>query len=257
MRDNIGNYAKHARYWDWSKLDHDRAPEDAYWHRAALRYGKHVLLPMCALGEAGAYMARRGMHVTAFDLTPEMIAEGKKRYGDVQGLCLREGDVTDFHFDITPADFCYSVDFGHLLTMDDVKKALVCINSHLRDEGGLVIETTLPPVESSSYPLRTFTPQRQVYPGLRVWKTGESRIDAETGRHYISQVFYAEDENGNVESFAHAFYLQSYPREAWLSAFAECGFAVVNEYSSREAGSWQNGGDGFRGFEAVRTPRET
>jgi SAM-dependent methyltransferase len=235
----IGNYAKHARFWDWGKFHWDRTPDDEYWYHYANQYGNSVLIPMCALGEAGAYMARHGMNVTAFDITPEMIAEGKKRFGDVPGLRLYEGDVTDFCFDIPPADFCYSGDFGHILTMDAVKKAFVCINNHLRDGGGLVIETALPPTESHSYPLQTFMPSKQPYPGLKVWKTGEGRVDADTGRHYISQIFYAEAENGQTECFDHSFYLQRYSREEWLAAFAECEFEVKDEYRNREKEPWR------------------
>jgi hypothetical protein len=94
---------------------------------------------------------------------------------------------------------------------------------------------------------------KQVYPGLKVWKTGDSRTEAETGRHYISQTFYIEDEKGNVESFDHSFYLQSYFRDEWLAAFKECGFDVVGEYNNRDVESWQSGDDGFRIFEAVKT----
>lgn len=249
---DIGNYAKHARFWDWGNLDHDRTPEDEYWYQYAKRYGNNVLIPMCALGEAGAYMARRGMAVTAFDITPEMITEGRKRFGAVPGLLLCEGDVRDFRFDIPPVDFCYSTDFGHIPTMEEVKKALVCIGTHLRDGGGLVIETTLPPTESHSYPLQTFLPVNQVYPGLKVWKTGEGRFDAETGRHYISQKFYAQDGSGHIESFDHAFYLQCYSREQWIAALNDCGFEIVGEYRNREVESWQSGGDGFWMVEACK-----
>jgi len=157
MSNDIGDYARHARYWDWSR--HDRAPEDEYWYRYAKRYGNNALIPMCAWGETGAYMARRGMSVTAFDITPEMIAEGKKHLGDVPGLRLLVGDVTDFHFDIPPADFCFSVDFGCIHTIEEVKKAFICIGNHLRQGGGLVIETTLPPKESSrDSSVQTFLP---------------------------------------------------------------------------------------------------
>lgn len=249
---DIGNYAKHAQYWDWSNLDHDRTAEDEYWYQYAKRYGSHVLIPMCALGEAGVYMARRGMNVTAFDITQEMIAEGKKRFGDVPGLRLCEGDVRDFRFDIAPADFCYSTDFGHILTIEDIKRSLVCIHFHLRSGGGLVIETTLPPTESHSYPLQTFMPSKQVYPGLKVWKTGEGRFDAENGRHYIYQKFYAQDESGHTEVFDHDFYLQSYSREQWLLALNESGFDIVGEYKNREVESWQSGSSGFWMVEACK-----
>jgi SAM-dependent methyltransferase len=252
MTNDIGNYARHAQYWDWG--GYDRSEEHEYWYNYAKRYGNNVLIPMCAWGETGAYMAQRGMNVTAFDITPEMILEGKKRFGDASGLRLLEGDVRNFRFDITPADFCFSMDFGHILTIEDVKRALVCINQHLRYGGCLVIETGLrmPDAESDYYPSETFYPLKQVYPNIKVWKTGDTRNDAETGRCYISQTFYAEDESGKVESFNHAFYLQGYYREEWLTAFKECGFDVVGEYGSRAVESWQSVGSGFRIFEAVK-----
>lgn len=253
MTNNIGNYTCHAKYWDWSGFDN--TPEHEYWYKYASKYGKNILIPMCATGETGAYMAEYGMNVTAFDITPEMITEGKRRFGNVSGLQLHEGDVRNFRFDMAPADFCYSMDFGHILTIEDVKKALICINNHLRDGGCLVIETGLrmPDAKSSYSPPKTFYPLKQVYPEIKVWKTGDTRNDAETGRCYISQTFYAKDKNGNVESFDHAFYLQGYYREEWLAAFKYCGFDIIGEYNSREVESWQSGGNGFHIFEAVKS----
>ena len=252
MQTNIGNYAKHAQYWDWS--GHDRTAENEYWYKYAKKYGNHVLIPMCAWGETGFYMARRGMDVTAFDITPEMIAEGKKRFGIMPNLRLYEGDVRNFKFNITPVDFCYSVDFGHLSTIHDVKRALICINSHLRMGGAMVIETGLRMSDAQSFttPVETFYPLRQVYPDIKVWKTGVTHGDADTGRHYITQTFYAQHENGHIEQFDHAFYLQCYTREEWLEAFAECGYKIVGEYRDRELAPWQSDGGGFCIFEAVK-----
>ena len=245
-----GNYARHAQYWDWGGID--RAPEHDYWYNYAIKYGNNILIPMCALGETGVYMAERGLNVTAFDITPEMIAEGKNRFGHVPGLRLHVGDVCNFSFDIPSADFCFCTDFGHLLTIQDVKKALTCIHNHMRDGGGLVIETGLrmPGTKPNSTPLQTYHPKQQIYPGLKVWKTGQTRTEADTGHHYISQTFYAQDASGHVDSFSHEFCLRLYTREAWLEAFEECGFMLTGEYTSREGESWQSGGSGYRIFEA-------
>lgn len=237
---NIGNYVQHAKFWDWG--GHDRSGEHEYWTNYATEYGKNILIPMCALGETGAYIAERGFTVTAFDFTPEMIEEGKKRFGNLKNLRFLEGDITNFQFDIEPADFCFCSDFGHIYDIENLKKALVCINNHLRDGGCLVIETDLPIKESNHTPLQTFYPVKQVYPNLKVWKTGETRNDAETGRYYISQTFYTEDENGNVESFDHSFYLQNYFHETWLTIIKECGFEIKHEYSSRDKEPWCEGG---------------
>ncbi|MCL2406801.1 MAG: class I SAM-dependent methyltransferase [Defluviitaleaceae bacterium] len=252
MSNDIGNYARHARYWNWGGMD--RTAEYSFWHRYAERYGKSVLIPMCAWGETGAYMAERGYNVTAFDITPEMIAEGKKRFGNVQGLSLFEGDVRDFSFDTPPMDFCFGTDFGHILTIEDMKNAFSCINRHLRIGGGLVIETSVRTIDDKSnlIPTQIWYPTKQIYPDIMVWKTGETRNDAESGRCYISQVFYAEDNSGNVESFDHSFYLQGYYRDEWLDAFEECGFGVRNEYGCRNFRPWENESGVLGIFEVVK-----
>lgn len=178
MKSEIGNYAEHAKFWDWGNLDHDRAANDGYWYQFERQYGNRVLIPMCALGEAV---------------------------------------VRNFRFDIPPVDFCYAVDFGHLHTVEDVKRALLHINYHLRDGGGLVVETGLRVRgKTTDYtPPQVFMPKKQVYPHLKVWKVGDTLNDAQTGRCHISQMFCAENESGHVESFDHAFYMQSYRKFDW------------------------------------------
>lgn len=242
-------YRKHAQYWDWSGFD--RTQEYEYWYRYARRYGNDVLLPMCALGETGAYMAERGMTVTAFDLTPEMISEGQKRFADIPNLTLLVGDAGDFQFDIGPVDFCFSIDFELLHSIEDVKKAFTCINRHMRTGGGFVIEAILPPKESGSWPLQTYMPLKQVYRNKKVWKTGSGHNDAETGRRHYSQTFHIEYDNGSRDSFDHSLYLQCYSRADWLAAFEECGFDIVGEYQDRELNSWKSGSDSLI-FEAIK-----
>ena len=252
MKHKIGNYARHAQYWDWG--GYDRTPEHEYWRAYAEKYGHRVLIPMCALGETGAYMAQHGLNVTAFDLTPEMIAEGKKRFGHLKRLTLLVGDVCDFRFDMPPADFAFSMDFGHLSSLDLVKRALICLGAHLRTGGCLVLEVNLrmPSDQSSETPPRTFEPFSQVYPGIRVYKTVRSRYDAQTGRQYIEQTFYAEDNAGHVDSFLHSFYLQNYYYEEWIQAFRETGFTLFGEYGSRELKTWTSSANSFRIFELVK-----
>lgn len=223
--DYIGNYALHAAIWDWG--GYDRTEEFERWCNTAAKYGSHILIPFCAIGETGAYMAQKGFNVTAFDSTPEMIDEGKKRFRAAEHLKLCVGDVRDFHFDIPQVDFCFiSGDFGHIHEIKDIKKSLACIHNHLREGGCLVIEENLPAKESSYTPPKTFYPKKQVYPDKKVWKIGDGRAETETGRFYISQTVYIEDISGHVEQFDHSFYLQNYSREEWLSALYECGFEM-------------------------------
>lgn len=248
---DIGNYAAHAKYWDWGGID--RTPEHEYWLRYAKKYGDKVLIPMCALGETGAYMAERGLTVTAFDLTEEMITEGKKRFGHIPNLQLLTGNVCDFKFEIEPADFAFCTDFGHIHSLEDSARALRRVCEHLRTGGCFVLETNIrnPEEKSWSSEVRTFEPQKQVYPDIKVWKTGGGHYDAETGQHHISQTFYIEHADGTVESFPHEFALQRFTRDEWLSAIATSGFGIKGEYSNRELSTW-NSGDGLLVFELVK-----
>ena len=198
-------------------------------------------------------MAERGMTVTAFDITPEMIAEGKKHFGDIPGFHLAESDVTNFRFDIAPVDFCFCVDFGHIHTIGDIKKALACINYHLRDGGGLVIETSITDYdeETTETELQTFRSKENPYSDRTVYKTGITRNEAESRRCYISQTICVEFNDGRKEQFDHNFYLQGYARGDWLSALRECGYEVKAEYKNREKELWSEG-DGYWIVEAVK-----
>ena len=250
---NIGNYAKHAFMWDL--YGPDRNDDFEYWRTYAHQYGKNVLIPMCAVGKNGTYMAERGLNVTAFDITPEMITEGQKRYGHINNLKLLHGDIRNFNFDIPPADFCYCVDLGHLQTINDIKNAFKCINKHLRKGGGFVVETGLRSGNDKLeyFPLREFD-FGEVAPGIKLRKVnnGKCHNDGQNGRQYISQDVYIEDtKTGSVEMFDHSFYLQSYFRDEWVNAFHECGFEIKHEYKNRESEAWQKG-DGLWIVEVVK-----
>ena len=243
---NIGNYAEHAKYWDWGNLDHDRTTGDDADYNYAKQYGKNILLPMCAWGDLGAYMAKRGMNVTAFDITPEMIAEGKKRFGDIENLNLLVGDIRDFRFDIEPADVCAFADWGHIHSIEEIKKALVCINNHLRDGGYFLHEEYLlgddNNDESDNEPkLKTFRTENNPYSDKVVYKTSTDWEEASTNRWYCSQTMYIEHNDGRKEQFEHEFYMQFYGRQQWLDALKECGFEVVGEYKNREKEPWTEG----------------
>ena len=100
--------------------------------------------------------------------------------------------------------------------------------------------------------MQTYEPFSQIYPGLKVWKTGRCYDDASTGQLHILQTFYAEDACGRVESFAHELCLQRYTREEWIKAFDECGFDLKREYVDHDWNEWRGGDESARLFELVR-----
>lgn len=253
MKNEYGNYTKHAQYMEWGNLDHDRSLGDESNYNFARQYGNSILIPMCAWGHLGAYMAERGMNVTAFDITPEMIDEGIKRFGNIKSLNLLVGDATNFRFDIEPVDVCAFAEFGWIHSIDEIKKALVCINNHLRDGGYLIIEEFIG-VYDSQTGLETFRVKNNPYTDRTVYKTGITRNEAKTRRCYISQTMYIEYNDGRKEQFDHEFYLQGYSREEWLAVLIECGFEIGAEYKNREKEPWCEGDEHWI-VEAVKSTK--
>lgn len=246
----MDSYAKHAYVWDWD--GYDNTPEYEYWCEYAGKYGTKVLTPMCALGSVGAYMAQQGFEVLGFDLTEEMIEEGKKRFGYLENLELVVADICDFDFSNKIFDFAFIKDQDlHLLSgMDEVRRALSCLHGALRQGGGLVLELTLPFRKSSHSPKQIFYPRVPNFTDKRIWKESECRYDAAEGRNYINQTVFVE-KNGVVESFEYVICLQYFLREEVLRALCECGFKVVGEYSDRSGRIW-DGEEGYWCVEAMK-----
>ena len=247
----MNDYSKQALVWDWDAYD-DTLEYD-HWCRLASQYGKMVLVPMCAHGKSGAYMAEMGYMVTAFDISPEMISEGNKRFGSVENLSLLVADLTSLNLRSKDYDFAFisgNGDLNLLQPIETVEKALVSLSNHLRKGGCLVLEVSLPGKESWSSPKKVFHPRVPGYSDKRVWKENEVKYNAEEKRQYINQEVYIEDENG-IESFTQDICLQYYEREELLALLQKCQFEIKGEYSNRNREPWQNV-DSFLIIEAIR-----
>ena len=233
----IEDYKKHAAVWDWD--GYDNSAEYDYWCNYANKFGKKVLIPMCALGQAGAYMAGKGFYVTAFDITKEMIDEGNKRFHSVENLTLKIADICNFDFTEKEFDFCFiaTQDLHLLSDIVMVKQAFMSITEHLRKGACLALELILPLSESCCYPAQTFYPRVPNYSDKKVWKEGSGRYDAVTKRQYIDQTVYVQD-NNVTESFKYSVTLQYFERDEILDALNCAGFAVVGEYSNRNKEHW-------------------
>jgi len=232
------DYQKQALVWDWDA--YDNKPEYEYWCEYAGQFGKNVLLPMCAHGQAGAYMAEKGFDVVAFDITPEMIAEGKKRFGDISGLTLVVADMLKLDLCRKDFDFVFIAGHGdlHLLqSLEHVEKAFLSLQKHMRAGACLALELTLPAKESWSHPKKIFHPRVPNYSDKKVWKENEGEYNANEKRHYINQTVYIESASG-IESFTQSICLQYYERDSIVELLDKCGFVIQNEYSNREREPW-------------------
>jgi hypothetical protein len=237
----IGNYKEHASVWDWDGFD--ESDEIQFWCNWASEYGKNILIPMCALGEKGAYMAKHGFNVTAFDITVEMVDEGNKRFGKIDNLKILFGDIRHFQFKIEPVDFVFiKGDLNHLLNIKDIKSAFLSISKHMRKGGCFVIEMELPSKEPYSWSKETYYPRKVKHFDKRIWKVGEGYYDEKTKRKYISQTVFVEDDK-ETRNFEHKFYLQLYDREDIISLLIECNFLIKNEYCDHNFTKYNGGGN--------------
>jgi len=198
-----------------------------------------VLIPMCALGQTGAYMAQKGFFVTAFDITKEMIDEGKKRFGSVENLSLKIADICNLHLGESDFDFCFiaTQDLHLLSDFKMVKVAFRSLASHLREGGGLSLELVLPSSESFELPKQTFYPQVPNYTDKKVWKESKNRYDAFTKRLHIDQIVYIQDEKG-ITSFPYSVTLQYYEQDEIRSALKDAGFMITGEFQNRNKELW-------------------
>lgn len=194
---------------------------------------------MCALGQTGAYMAQKGFSVTAFDITKEMIDEGKKRFSSVENLSLKIADICNLHLGESDFDFCFiaTQDLHLLSDFKMVKKAFRSLASHLREGGGLSLELVLPSSESFELPKQTFYPQVPNYTDKKVWKESKNRYDAFTKRLHIDQIVYIQDEKG-ITSFPYSVTLQYYEQDEIRSALKDAGFMITGEFQNRNKELW-------------------
>ncbi|MDR1465196.1 MAG: class I SAM-dependent methyltransferase [Oscillospiraceae bacterium] len=235
------NYEKQAFVWDWDAFDD--TPEYEYWRSYAERFGQNVLVPMCALGQSAAYLAEHGFSVTAFDITPEMISEGKARFGAVGGLELIVGDILSLDLETKNYDFTFLAGHGdlHLLqTLGDVRQAFHSLHRRLRAGGCLALELSLPAPESFCYPKREYQPRVPRYTDKKVWKVNEGRYDAAEKRNYIEQTVHVESA-ADAEAFTQRVCLQYYERGEILALLKQCGFSVQGEFSDRARMPWTPG----------------
>ncbi|MFH1005994.1 MAG: class I SAM-dependent methyltransferase [Candidatus Latescibacterota bacterium] len=224
------NYSKHATVWDWD--EYDRSAEFGFWYKMGSTYGKHILSAMGAIGQAGAYLAKKDCHVTVLDYTKEMIEVGRRQFSDIDSLSFIQADICDFDLKDKDYDFCFiaSADLHVLPSLESVRMALRSINKHLRIGGGLGLELWYPSDTSYSVPMKKFEPRVPRRDGSTIWKEGESHYDAISKKQEIHQVVYIKV-GDTVENFDHFVTLHLYDRDELFRTIQECGFRVVAEYS--------------------------
>ncbi|GGJ19328.1 class I SAM-dependent methyltransferase [Deinococcus roseus] len=117
-----------------------------FYARLAERVGGKVLELGAGSGRVTIPLARRGLEVTALELSAKMLDHARS-YAQQEGVEVQwvEGDMRQFDlhdtFDLVIAPFNALM---HLYTPQDQKKALQCISKHLAPSGTLAFDVYVP-----------------------------------------------------------------------------------------------------------------
>lgn len=125
-------------------LGNDRLWRIATTRAVAPRPGQRILDLAAGTGTSSVSLARSGAQVVAADFSPGMIAEGRRRHGDVANVSFVEADATALPFGDGEFD-AVTISFG-LRNVNDSRKALAEMLRVTAPGGRLVIcEFSHPP----------------------------------------------------------------------------------------------------------------
>ncbi|MFT4051897.1 MAG: demethylmenaquinone methyltransferase [Microbacterium sp.] len=125
-------------------LGNDRLWRIATTRAVAPKPGQRILDLAAGTGASAVSLARSGAEVVAGDFSPGMIAEGRRRHGDVPNLTFAEADALALPFDDDSFD-AVTISFG-LRNVHDPKKALAEMLRVTAPGGRLVVcEFSHPP----------------------------------------------------------------------------------------------------------------
>ena len=185
----------------------------------APRRGQRILDLAAGTGASSVVLADAGAEVVAGDFSAGMIAEGRRRHGDVPNLTFQEADALDLPFDDDTFD-TVTISYG-LRNVNDPKKALAEMLRVTRPGGRVVIaEFSQPP----------FAPFRALY------RFYNARILPFVARLVSSNVEAYDYLNESIVDWPDQRTLAAWMREAGWSAVAHRNltFGIVALHRARK-----------------------
>lgn len=136
--------AKYDRTNAVLSLGNDRLWRAATTRAVEPRRGQRILDLAAGTGASSVALARSGAEVVAADFSPGMIAEGRRRYGDLTNLSFVEADATELPFEAGEFD-TVTMSFG-LRNVAQPKTALRELRRVTKPGGRIVVcEFSRPP----------------------------------------------------------------------------------------------------------------
>ncbi|MFT3797196.1 bifunctional demethylmenaquinone methyltransferase/2-methoxy-6-polyprenyl-1,4-benzoquinol methylase UbiE [Microbacterium sp.] len=169
-------------------LGQDRLWRIATTRAVAPRPGQRILDLAAGTGASSVSLARGGAEVVAGDFSPGMIAEGRRRHGDVPGLTFVEADAMDLPFDDDEFD-AVTISFG-LRNVNDPKQALAEMLRVTAPGGKLVVCEFSHPQNAAFAGLYRFYNDRILPPIAKVVSSNADAYDYlnESIAHWPDQV---------------------------------------------------------------------
>jgi SAM-dependent methyltransferase len=161
----IANWYDYPAYFDLAFRD-ETQEEANFLEAACARYCsfpvQRLLEPACGSGRLIVELARRGYHMTGFDLSEPMLKYAGGRLAR-RGLNaeLSQGDMTEFRL-ARPVDAAFNTfnSFRHLLTEEAALSHLRCVANALRPGGIYVLGLHLLPPDASEESTERWTAQQ-------------------------------------------------------------------------------------------------
>ncbi|MEE8413150.1 MAG: class I SAM-dependent methyltransferase [Dehalococcoidales bacterium] len=200
----------------------------------------------CGTGRVLIPTASSGYEITGLDLSPYMLMKCREKLDKQvvevqQRVKLVQGNMTDFETGET-----YSLvtipfrPFQHLISAEEQKDCLKCVNRHLAPDGLFVFDVfnPFPPrlVDNPEYKVeREDLPETQLPDGRKLRRT--NRITAfhrDLQYNDIELIYYVTHPDGNMERLVQSFPMRYFFRYEMEHLLELCGFRIVELFGDFE-----------------------
>lgn len=239
-------YQNTAKFYD---IDYENKLNDVeFYIKYANKTGNNILELGCGTGRCSIEFAKRGINVTALDLSDQMLEEFKKKLEKEDckdKITIIKGNMADFDFEkkhgliISP----YRA-FQALTNKQYIENALHCIYKNLDDNGLFIINVGK---VDENLPLqfdKEFIVWEQDFENNHIIKTTKfKKMDKINKVIYLTYTFYIMGINGENDIINDEMELRYYNYEELKDILQNNGFDVVEEYGNYDGLGVQDGDD--------------